>query len=143
MKEWRYKLDDLPEHVKKSAKGKHDATIYKQTKSYIKPLFKLLKKRQLADEIVQSLEPICSFMAEKEYVKANDVYMELAIGNQPWPIGVTMVGIHARTARERIGSDKIKHILNDEDQRRYVQSVKRLMTLAQQLYPSVPSKMVE
>ncbi|KAG2385528.1 hypothetical protein C9374_003343 [Naegleria lovaniensis] len=143
MKEWQYSLDELPEHVKKSSQGKHDATIFKQTKTYIKPLFKLLKKKQLSDEILKFLEPICTFMADREYVKANDVYMELAIGDQPWPIGVTMVGIHARTARERIGSDKIKHILNDEEQRRYVQSVKRLLTLAQKLYPTVPSKMVE
>ena len=143
MKEWHYSLDELPEHVKKSAQGKRDATILKQTKSYIKPLFKLLKKKQLADEILNYLEPICKFLSEKEYVKANDIYLQLAIGNQPWTIGVTMVGIHARTARERIGSDKIKHILNDEEQRRYVQSVKRLMTIAQELYPTVPSKMVD
>lgn len=143
MKEWQYSLDELPEHVKKSSQGKRDATIFKQTKTYIKPLFKLLKKKQLSDEILKFLEPICTYMADREYVKANDVYMELAIGDQPWPIGVTMVGIHARTARERIGSDKIKHILNDEEQRRYVQSVKRLLSLAQKLYPTVPSKMVE
>ena len=28
--------------------------------------------------------------------------MEMAIGNAPWPIGVTNAGIHARPGRERI-----------------------------------------
>ena len=31
----------------------------------------------------------------------------MAIGNSPWPIGATMVGIHARPGRERIAS---KHV---------------------------------
>jgi len=30
--------------------------------------------------------------------------LELAIGNAPWPIGVTMVGIHERSGRARIFS---------------------------------------
>ena len=28
--------------------------------------------------------------------------MEMAVGNAPWPIGVTNAGIHARPARENI-----------------------------------------
>lgn len=35
----------------------------------------------------------------------------MAIGNSPWPIGVTMVGIHARTGREKIFSRNIARIL--------------------------------
>jgi pre-mRNA-splicing factor 18 len=45
----------------------------------------------------------------------------MAIGNAPWPIGVTMVGIHARTGREKIFSQQIAHVLNDETQRKYIQ----------------------
>jgi len=30
--------------------------------------------------------------------------LEVAIGNAPWPIGVTMVGIHERSGRARIFS---------------------------------------
>jgi pre-mRNA-splicing factor 18 len=45
---------------------------------------------------------ICMYMQEREYLKANDSYLRLSIGNAPWPIGVTMVGIHERSAREKI-----------------------------------------
>lgn len=45
----------------------------------------------------------------------------MAIGNAPWPIGVTMVGIHARTGREKIFAKSIAHVLNDETQRKYIQ----------------------
>lgn len=53
--------------------------------------------------------------------QANDAYLEMAIGNAPWPIGVTMVGIHARTGREKISSRYVAHVLNDETQRKYMQ----------------------
>ena len=54
-------------------------------------------------------------------MKANGIYLQMAIGNAPWPIGVTMVGIHARTGREKIFAQQIAHVLNDETQRKYIQ----------------------
>ncbi len=39
-----------------------------------------------------------------EYVKAHDKYLEVAIGKAPWPMGVTMVGIHERSGRSKIYS---------------------------------------
>ncbi len=54
-------------------------------------------------------------------IQANDAYLSMAIGNAPWPIGVTMVGIHARSGREKIFSQQIAHVLNDETQRKYIQ----------------------
>lgn len=83
----------------------------------------------------------------------------MAIGNAPWPIGVTMVGIHARTGREKIFAKSIAHVLNDETQRKYIQvlyngdiamsccsllqAVKRLMTFCQRKFETAPSKCVE
>lgn len=59
------------------------------------------------------------------------------------PIGVTMVGIHARTGREKIFAQNIAHVLNDETQRKYIQGLKRLMTQCQYSFPTDPSKCVE
>lgn len=67
----------------------------------------------------------------------------MAIGNAPWPIGVTMVGIHARTGREKIFSKNVAHVMNDETQRKYIQGLKRLMTKCQEYFPTDPSKCVE
>jgi pre-mRNA-splicing factor 18 len=67
----------------------------------------------------------------------------MAIGNAPWPIGVTMVGIHARTGREKIFDRNVAHVLNDETQRKYIQAVKRLMTQCQKLFPTDPSRSVD
>ena len=78
----------------------------------------------------------------RNYVFANEEYLRLAVGNAPWPIGVTSVGIHDRAARENISTSKIAHVLNDERQRKYVTSMKRLITYCQTKYPTDPSKMV-
>ena len=65
-----------------------------------------------------------------------------AIGNAPWPIGVTAVGIHDRTGRERIGSNKIAHIMDDEGTRKSLNAIKRILTYCQKVFPTDPSKMV-
>ncbi len=60
-------------------------------------------------------------------------------------LGVGATGIHMRAAREKIqqATTESAHALNDEQQRKWVQSVKRIVTFAQKKYPAEdPSKMV-
>ncbi|XP_056653310.1 pre-mRNA-splicing factor 18-like isoform X4 [Monodelphis domestica] len=91
----------------------------------------------------EDMDIITKFLLQREYVKANDAYLQMAIGSAPWPIGVTMVGIHARTGREKIFSKHVAHVLNDETQRKYIQGLKRLMTICQKHFSTDPSKCVE
>ena len=79
----------------------------------------------------------------RRYVKAHDAYILCAIGNAPWPMGITGTGVHERQGRQHIQVSKIAHVMNDETQRKYLQSVKRLLTFAQKaLPPDGPSKTV-
>jgi pre-mRNA-splicing factor 18 len=126
-----------------STQGKISSATYTQTQSYLRPLLKQLKSNKVAEDILKHLIIITKFLLERNYVKANDAYLQMAIGNAPWPIGVTMVGIHARTGREKIFSQNIAHVLNDETQRKYIQALKRLMTQCQKLFPTDPSRCVE
>ncbi|XP_070763330.1 pre-mRNA-splicing factor 18 isoform X3 [Enoplosus armatus] len=116
---WAKDLNSREDHVKRGVQGKLASATHSQTESYLKPLFRKLRK------------------------KANDAYLQMAIGNAPWPIGVTMVGIHARTGREKIFSKHVAHVLNDETQRKYIQGLKRLMTICQKHFTTDPSKCVE
>lgn len=104
---------------------------------------KLMFLQILPDDIRTALMIIVKNCMERDYLTAMDQYIKLAIGNAPWPIGVTMVGIHERSAREKIYTNSVAHIMNDETTRKYLQSIKRLMTLCQRRYPSMPSKSVE
>ncbi|KAI2653406.1 Pre-mRNA-splicing factor 18 [Labeo rohita] len=140
---WAKDLNSREDHVKRSVQGKLASATQKQTESYLEPLFRKLRKKNLPADIKESITDIIKFMLEREYVKANDAYLQMAIGNAPWPIGVTMVGIHARTGREKIFSKHVAHVLNDETQRKYIQGLKRLMTICQKHFPTDPSKCVE
>lgn len=140
---WGKKLNDRSEPEKRSTQGKIGTAIYTQTQNYLKPLFKTLAKETIAEDILKHLIIIIKYMLERNYVKANDAYLQMAIGNAPWPIGVTMVGIHARTGREKIFAQNIAHVLNDETQRKYIQALKRLMTQCQKMFTTDPSRCVE
>jgi len=142
LKEWAAALAGRPDEVKRSVRGKIATKTQKQCKDYMRPFFKMCKRKKIAAEIIEKVAEMVRLCEEREYVKAHSVYMDLAIGRAPWPIGATSVGIHERAARERIQTNKIAHVMNDEAARKYVTSMKRLMTFCQTSYPSDPSKMV-
>lgn len=58
---------------------------------------------------------------DRNYLEANNAYMEMAIGNAPWPVGVTRSGIHQRPGSAKSYVSNIAHVLNDETQRKYIQ----------------------
>ena len=68
-------------------------------------------------------------------------------GNEAWPIGVTSIGIHERSSREKIShvmnTGGAAHIMNDEATRKYLQAMKRLLTTMQWLNPTDPSRCME
>ncbi|XP_009623944.1 uncharacterized protein [Nicotiana tomentosiformis] len=143
LNEWNQELDEMTEAEKRTAKGKSMVATFKQCARYLNPLFKFCRKKLLPDDIRQALLVVVECCMKRDYLAAMDQYIKMAIGNAPWPIGVTMVGIHERSAREKIYTNSVAHIMNDETTRKYLQSVKRLMTFCQRRYPAMPSKAVE
>jgi pre-mRNA-splicing factor 18 len=140
---WQKDVDSMAPELRRTNKGRSTAATLEQTKEWFKPLYKQLRNRKLSQNILSALVNIFKAVDEREYVRANSFYYEqLAIGNAPWPMGATMVGIHARAAREKIGEGRIAHVMNDEQSRKYIQGVKRLITKAQTHFPTVPSKMI-
>jgi len=143
LKEWERRLADRPESITRSVAGKNESKTLKQCKDYIRPLFKLLKSRKLEDGLQFHLLNIVNYAKQGEFVQAHDSYMDMAIGRAAWPIGVTMVGIHARSGRAKIETSNVAHVMNSELQRKYLTSVKRLLTFDQKRRTDVdPSKKV-
>ncbi|XP_008801706.2 pre-mRNA-splicing factor 18-like [Phoenix dactylifera] len=143
LNEWNQELEEMPEAEKRTAKGKFMVATFNQCARYLNPLFKMCRKKTLSDDIRRGLLVVVECCMKRDYLAAMDQYIKLAIGNAPWPIGVTMVGIHERSAREKIYTNSVAHIMNDETTRKYLQSVKRLMTFCQRRYPADPSRSVE
>lgn len=137
LKEWEVALAHRDASVKTSYQGKQAYNAMVQARENMRPLFKKLEKGEVEDGILEPVVEIVKAAQERRYVDANDGYLRLSIGKAAWPIGVTMVGIHERSAREKLHeSDKgAAHIMSDEITRKYLQSIKRCLSFAQTRWP--------
>jgi len=95
--------------------GEEDTNKFHQTELSCGKLFLLLDKKDVSKEILRDLCTIKRKLVMQEYDEAQGVYFALTIGNAPWP---TMLGS--------------KSILEDEEKRKTLQAIKRLMTFFQQ-----------
>ena len=137
--EWERELESKPEDWVYSNAGKQSVANCRLCKQHMRPLFKRMKRRELPVDIERALFLIVKNMKDRNYRKAADMYIGIAVGNAAWPIGVTSVGIHDRSAREKISAQTQAHAMHDEETRKYLQSIKRLITFAQRAYPTTPS----
>ncbi|KAL2041022.1 hypothetical protein N7G274_006480 [Stereocaulon virgatum] len=135
--EWSIALSQRTTSVKESHQGKMAYNAMVQSRDNMVPLFRKFEQGDLEDGILEPVVEIVLAAQEKRYVDANDGYLRLSIGKAAWPIGVTMVGIHERSAREKLHeSDKgAAHIMSDEGTRKWLQSIKRCLSFAQTRWP--------
>ncbi|KAI0435889.1 hypothetical protein F4803DRAFT_265577 [Xylaria telfairii] len=105
------------------------------SRAHMVPLFRKFESGDLDDDILRPVVEIVQAAQERRYVDANDGYLRLSIGKAAWPIGVTMVGIHERSAREKLHDGERGHVMGDEVTRKYLQSIKRCLTFAQVRWP--------
>ncbi|KAJ6787830.1 hypothetical protein PWT90_09553 [Aphanocladium album] len=106
-----------------------------QTIENMKPLFRKFETGDLDDSLLEPIVEIVKALQERRYVDANNGYLRLSIGKAAWPIGVTMVGIHERSAREKLHDGEKGHVMGDEVTRKFLQSIKRCLTFAQVRWP--------
>jgi len=92
LEDWETELEQRPDIVKRSEKGQKMSELHAQTVINLKPLFKLLRRRSVESDVLLRIAEIVHYMQQREYRKANDSYLQLSIGNAPWPIGITMAG---------------------------------------------------
>jgi pre-mRNA-splicing factor 18 len=101
----------------------------------IDQLFRKFESGDLEDSVLEPIVEIVKAAQERRYVDANDGYLRLSIGKAAWPIGVTMVGIHERSAREKLHESDKGHVMGDEVTRKFLQSIKRCLSFAQVRWP--------
>jgi pre-mRNA-splicing factor 18 len=134
--EWSIMLSQRDEATKSSGTGRAAYNSYLTVLSDLTPMFRRMENDTVEPDLIPPLCEIVRFMQTRQYVKANDAYLTLSIGKAAWPIGVTMVGIHERSAREKLHEhDKQAHIMSDEVTRKLLQSVKRCISFAQTRWP--------
>ncbi|EFE37662.1 hypothetical protein TRV_07686 [Trichophyton verrucosum HKI 0517] len=137
LKEWEIALAQRDDSVKQTFQGKQAYNAMVQSRENMRPLFKKFENGDIEDGILEPVVEIVRNAQNRRYVDANDGYLTLSIGKAAWPIGVTMVGIHERSAREKLheGGKGQAHIMSDEITRKFLQSIKRCLTFAQVRWP--------
>lgn len=98
-------------------------------------LFRKFESGDIDEGVLEPVVEIVKAAQERRYVDANDGYLRLSIGKAAWPIGVTMVGIHERSAREKLHESDKGHVMGDEVTRKFLQSIKRCLSFAQVRWP--------
>lgn len=136
LREWARALSARPKDVKESQSGKQAHNNFTIAVSNLVSLFRKLESPDMPDDLLRPIVEIAHLAQSKRYVDANDAYLRLSIGKAAWPIGVTMVGIHERSAREKLHEDgTAAHIMSDEATRKMIQGIKRSLTFAQTRWP--------
>ncbi|KAK5997466.1 Pre-mRNA-splicing factor 18 [Cladobotryum mycophilum] len=125
----------MEEEKKETSASKLAYNAMVQTRENMKPLFRKFEAGDIDDSLLEPIIEIVKALQERRYVDANDGYLRLSIGKAAWPIGVTMVGIHERSAREKLHDGAKGHVMGDEVTRKYLQSIKRCLTFAQVRWP--------
>ena len=143
LEDWeQYILENLNNKRIKSNIVSKELEKYKQCSQNIKPLLALLQERQLNQVILDKLFKVMVFAENRDLLNANDRYIDLSIGNAAWPMGLTMVGIHQRTGKSSVAPTQVAYILNDEVTKKYLQSIRRILSFLQIRYNIAPSQSV-
>lgn len=140
LRAWEADLTARAPAEEKQQVFKAEKAQYRQSKQYLKPLRRALRDGEVDAGVIFSLAEIAKDSGQRRYRAAKEAYMRLAIGNHPWPMGVTFVTFHDRAARHKIGEGAQAHVLDDETTRKYVQMVKRLVTFAERRWPIDPTQ---
>lgn len=116
-------------------KSEEEVVLLKETKKGIVNLLYKLRSDKIPTEALVSLATVIYYLQSNQFNKANESYMKLSIGNVCWPIGVVNVGIHARSSSLRItGSKQVSNIMMNELTRKWIISVKRLISFKERSY---------
>lgn len=134
----------------------HSRAVFRETAAAVSALCQLLEAGALGPSIVEKLERMCCHLMAREYVPASQAYLDLSIGSRTWhgdvpsllEAGCTWGGRkagvergrlfkQARTA-QRLNSERASSatVLDDDTVKLQLTSLKRLLTVAQELHPN-------
>lgn len=124
-------LSQWSRHVKTYQGGE---SMFADTKKNLFPLLVLLRKNTLPIKLLTTLSSLLYHLqhdTKTDMESSLQLYLKLSIGDVAWPIGVSDVGIHSRSAQQKIsrfGNNDVANIMIDETTRLWIISVKRLIS---------------
>merc|ERR1711874_766746 len=130
-----------------------DAKAVQQTRQALTPLLQQLKSKAVPKDLLEKLAIFADLAEQREYSKANDVYVAITIGKALWHSHLDLGqqrahwggGCQLRTMQKQVVEKDHKNATlfdTDPSVQRYVHALKRLVTYMQSVQPSAdPSKL--
>lgn len=108
-------------------------TLFLETKKNLFPLLVELRKGKIINKLLITLSTLLYHLQKNEIDISLQIYLKLSIGDVAWPIGVSDIGIHSRSAQSKISrfnedSNDVANIMIDEITRLWIISIKRLIS---------------
>merc|ERR1719198_1113899 len=143
LKAWEKELADKPDEDKKKAAVKTEVAAHRQVRRDVRPLQKRLRLYIMDEWLLDKIHAIVDKAINRQYRDASEAYLDLSIGKAAWPVGLGCGGsmlmedaIELHDKFNRMANVKdISWYLNDEVTRKYVQAMKRLITVSQRYWP--------
>ena len=131
----------IHELLKKWEIQEYDSDLLIETKKNLFPLLVKLRKNRLDPQMLISISTILYHLQQPREINLSlQSYMKLSIGNVAWPIGVTQIGIHQRSAHSKLATNSVANIMIDDRTRLWITSLKRLITFKEWLDKRAQSK---
>lgn len=108
-------------------------SLFLETKQNLFPLLVQLRKCTIVSKLLITLSTLLYHLQKNEIELSLQIYLKLSIGDIAWPIGVSDIGIHSRSAQSKISrfnkdDNDIANIMIDESTRLWIISIKRLIS---------------
>ena len=97
---------------------------------HLAPLVDYLGTLALPSTLVDKLFQMFLLVSNGLFSASEQVYFSVAIGNQPWHIGIYTGGMHERREHGRMARGTVKHIMNNDVARRFLLATKALLSIA-------------
>mmetsp|Transcript_8682 Transcript_8682/g.12828 ORF Transcript_8682/g.12828 Transcript_8682/m.12828 type:complete len:337 (-) Transcript_8682:1157-2167(-) len=139
--EWEVYLQNRDASIAHTLSGKREYATWVESNEFLKPLMGKLKAHEVPTDILKFTTTMFQLFVAGKQRESESIYFQMSIGNATWPLGVgAQVGIHSRSSRDRLSQSSIAHVLNSEEQRKYIQTIKRLLTFGTKMYPAAKQR---
>jgi hypothetical protein len=89
-------------------------------------------QRCVPESFVGNLDKMFTQIDSREYLPAENTYLEMAIGTGQWHLGLCNGGdVHMRKNMAKLQRGNVTHILNNDGAMKILHTIKRIITLAQ------------
>lgn len=105
-----------------------------ETQRAVDELERRMQMRTFPAAVSEGMAKAAQFAESRKYKKAHEAYLEVAVGNAKWPIGVKGLQVKTRGCNDLI--QPISHVLDQESNRDILTAFKRLLSAAQAANPS-------